>query len=131
MQQGEKAAKEKACPFCNTIFTQKTLCDSHLLEIYQGECANYSLLESVTNDEQNMLPSFVPLDDTGVIEVFSKKLNSSVLSNDGEIIDVNLSILERKTRIHAIFETTPICQLIPFSKNNLQTKKPDVSTPVM
>ena len=68
MQQGEKSTQEETCPLCNTILAQKTYCDCQKLEIHKGECDNYSLLERVVSDEQNMLPSFAPLDETGITE---------------------------------------------------------------
>ena len=69
MQQGEKSTHKETCPLCNTILAQKTYCDCQKLEIHKGECDNYSLLERVVvSDEQNMLPSFAPLDDTGITE---------------------------------------------------------------
>ena len=51
-----------------------------------------------------MLPSFAPLDVTGITEEFPENFNSSFVSNNGKVIDVDLSILGRKILIHTILK---------------------------
>ena len=111
----DKTNKNKVCPICN-MFTQKFNHDHHVLKLHKGEIGNDSSPGSVTSDKQNMVS-----DDNNVIaQNFPESLNSSFSSDDGEIIDVNLSIVDHQTPIYAVskMEPTPIS---PISRENIST----------
>lgn len=76
-------------------FAQKSNRGRHLLKINQGKSANNSLFENAPSDDKCTLPSFVSaVGDTIIVEKFPEKLNSTFLSNDIEIVDVNFSIAD-------------------------------------
>ena len=100
MQQGNKTNKNKVCLICNMTFTEKFSRHHPVLKLYKVEIGNDSSLGSVPSDEQNMLPSFVS-DNNVIAESFPENLNLSFLSDYGEIIDLNLSILDHQTPIYA------------------------------
>ena len=67
-----------------------------------------------------MLPSFVSDDNNVIAESLPKNLNLSFLSNDGEIIDVNLSILDHETPIYAVSKME-LTLINPISHENIST----------
>ena len=95
MQQWDKT-KNKVYPICNMTFTKEFNHNHQVLKLHKGEIDNDSL-ESLTSDEKNKFPSFVPDDNNVIAESFPEKLKSSFLIDDDEIIDVNLSIVDHQT----------------------------------
>ena len=69
-----------------------------------------------------MLRSFVSDGNKVIAEGFPENLNSSFLSDDSEIIDVNLSIVDHQTPISAVSEMQPT-PINPISQENIFTKK--------
>ena len=67
-----------------------------------------------------MLPSFVSDDNNVIAESLPENLNLSFLSNDGEIIDVNLSILDHQTPIYAVSKME-LTLINPISQENIST----------
>ena len=67
-----------------------------------------------------MLPSFVSDDNNVTAESLPENLNLSFLSNDGEINDVNLSILDHQTPIYAVSKME-LTLINPISQENIST----------
>ena len=118
-QRSKKSQDNKTCPNCKMQFTQKYNCDRHVRNVHQNDTAAFVNNEKENEETEQHENSADTVSDliepeqllndridenleTPTMLMFPDNLNASFVSNNGEVLDLNLSIIDTVTPIYEV-----------------------------
>ena len=103
----KKRASTKTCPYCKATFTQKYHWDRHIKKIHQDDIVTF--LESVTKT--------IEITNESEDNKNEKMMIGSFVYENGEVIDLNNSVIDKDTPIYQVLESGELAKWISRQEN--------------